>query len=96
MKFQVPARAAATGELRLRFRRIPVQSCVVKVYRGHTLLASGHIYGRGEGSNAQEQIVLPLRFAPGSVAANETLSLEASTLPGTPLGDDGLELLEAT
>jgi len=89
-------------QVKLRFRRVPPLSCVVRpILDGDSPipLDVSYLYGRGEGSPAKEQAWINVRISPAVVAAHgarpATLKLVIESLDGKPIDDpDFLELID--
>src|ERR1043166_6500468 len=89
-------------QVRLRFRRVPPESCVVRpsVDSDPPIpLEIAYLYGRGQGSSAQEQASVNVRIDARVVAAlggrPGTLQLQIEALDGTPINQPGfLELID--
>ena len=107
MRLNLPKWPNAGERVRLHFRRIPEQSCVVVAYApgpagGKPIpVARARLYGRGVGSNATEHMVVPLHFDtnPSEVADLEApprLELLAEDPEGHSVEPADLELLEVT
>ena len=105
MILQVPLPQAlppAGVQVKLRFRRVPPLSCVVRpILDGDSPipLDVSYLYGRGEGSPAKEQAWINVRISPAVVAAHgarpATLKLVIESLDGKPIDDpDFLELID--
>lgn len=97
LHLQLPNQLPSTGaDIRLRFRRVPEHS-----YVAHARLSSpphppvelgtSYIYGRGAGSNAQEQISIHVGLdAAVAIAAGDrahVLEIEIEELSGAPVRD---------
>jgi len=88
-------------ELRLRFRRIPERSCIVKLFASGSELGALPVYGRGRGSSAREGLTLHLPLDAAAIARHglrggEPLELCVEDLRGTPLAEHDLELLDVS
>ena len=90
-------------QVALRFRRVPPRSCVVRASLDGTPpspLHTSYLYGRGEGSQAQEQAWVHVRIDPATVAAHgpgpAQLTLLVEGLDGHDIDEPGfLELVAA-
>jgi hypothetical protein len=83
MKIKLPQSAIDSGVMRVRLRRVPVHSNVIKAFLATggpgtaCEVAQGYIYGRGLGSPASESITIefPLRLSVHTLAAGDVLEL---------------------
>ena len=85
--------------VKLRFRRVPPRSCVVRPSLDGAPLDVAYLYGRGEGSAAKEQAFVNVRIDARAVAAHGarpgTLTLAIEALDGRPIDEPGfLELVD--
>ncbi len=100
MAFALPRSLPKSGvELRLRFRRIPERSCIVKIVANGHELGALPVYGRGRGSSAREGLTLHLPLDAAALARHglvggEAIELRIEDLRGAPLAQHDLELLD--
>src|SRR6185369_2760589 len=105
IKVALPDRLPSDGfAIELRFRRIPAYSAVLRATLNAAPGATeesatvAHIYGRGLGSEAREELRLVLHFSAQVVTArgvdhDNVLILVVEDLAGQPVARDFLELL---
>lgn len=110
MKLNLPKWPRADERVRLHFRRIPEQSCVLVAYAPSPVggrpvpLAKARLYGRGVGSSATEHMVVPLKFEASTSELAELadqdappqIELQAEGSDGHDVDPTDLELIDVT